>query len=97
MDNISDHTEKLRHFEESLAIDDRQNERAHQQNTLEETEKERDRVKNLMIGNSTMASVLEQEDVLRSSLVHDMNVKADSSIKPVVKVLTNLQGILFYF
>lgn len=93
MANISDHSEKLNLFEKTLEIEERQNQRAHEQNTLEETEKERERVQNLMSGNSTMASVLEQEDVTRNELVHEMNINANNdNLKPVVKVLTNISG-----
>lgn len=99
MDNISDHYEKLDLFEKTLAIEERQNRRAHEYNLLEEAENNRERVKNLMSGNSTMGSVLEQEDVQRRALVHEMNVNASENLKPVVKVLTNIQGnfLFIYF
>ena len=90
MDNISDHWEKLELFEKTLEIEERQNRRAHEQNQLEEAERQKERVKNLL---SAMESVLDQEDKQRNSLVHDMNVNANSdNLKPVVKVLTNMQG-----
>lgn len=95
--NITDHSEKLDLLEKTLAIEERQNKRAHEQNAILDAKQEQERIKNMMDGNSsTMESVLEQEEKQRKQLVHDMNVNLTETTKPIVKVLTNLQGKITY-
>lgn len=80
-------------LERAQAIEDKQNQRALQQNCQLEAEEQKQKQMHLMTGNCSMQSVLDKEDEQRKTLVKEMNNNAKDSLRPVVKVLNNMNGI----
>ena len=90
---IEENTERLDLLEKSLAVELRQKKRlldicVEKQRGEEESERQK-----LYEGNSSTASLLDQEDAQRKELFDAMVQKTTLSIEPVVKVLSNVQGI----
>lgn len=95
---IEENTEKLDLLEKTKALELRQKKRVYDMDALVAKEKEAEKERDLLDGKITAASasILDQEDAHRNMLVHNMNVQANANdnLKPVVKVLNNVQGTM---
>ena len=94
---IEECSEKLDLLEKTLKIEEKQKKRLSDMTMEKEKEKERARTNQLYEGTlTTSAAILDQEERHRKELVEDMVKNATSSNTPVVRCITNVQGILMY-
>lgn len=91
---IEDQSEKLNLLEKTEEIDARRKKKNAAMDELLKKEKEKAEIEKLKQGSMlTSSSQLDQEDSHRRSLIHELQQNSNDSQKPIVKVLTNIQGI----
>ena len=98
MECIGENSERLELLEKTLVLEQRQKKRM--QDLSKQKQKELAEAHTLALYEGTLnstTSVLEQEDAVRKDLVDAMVKNSTPSNGPVVKVLTNVQGILKYY
>ena len=94
MECIAENSERIDLFEKTVALEQRQKKRM--MDLSIQKQKELDQANSLALYEGTFnssTSVLEQEEAVRKELVEAMVHSSTPSNGPVVKVLTNVQGI----
>lgn len=92
MSCITDNSERINLLEKTRDIECRQKKRMADLNDF--TDKEKDKENKLLEVKRSSTYILDQEEENRKMLVVDMNVNATDSVKPIVKVLNNVQGTM---
>lgn len=90
---IAENTERLHLLEKSLELEEKQKKRLHDLSIQRQKESEEAKRKALLQGNQTNSSILDQEEAQRKELMATLIRDETPSNGPVVKVLTNVQGI----
>lgn len=99
MKSIEENTERMDLLEKTLEVEEKQKKRLLDLTLQKEKELEKAHQNKLFEGNySTNASVLDEEENQRKQLIDAMvsNNSNTSSNGPVVRVLTNIQGISLF-
>ena len=91
---IEENTERMDLLEKTLQVEEKQKKRLLDLTLQREKDQEKANLSKLHEGNmSASTSMLDQEDAQRKHLVDEMVSNTTPSNAPVVRVLTNLQGI----
>ena len=89
---IEEYTERLDLLERTLAVEEKRRKRLLELSLAQQKEREKAQRLELIEGNPTSNSLLNQEDTQRKQLVDNMVQNSSPSNGPIVKVLTNVQG-----
>lgn len=95
MKSIEENTERLDLLQKTLAVEEKQKKRLLEVSNNKKKELEESNQKKLYEVNCATTSILDQEDSHRKELVENMVQNSAPSLTPVVKVMTNVQGIFF--
>ena len=97
MQSIEENTERLDLLQKSLAVEQKQKQRLFELSNNKKKELEEANRKRLYEVNCATTSILDQEDSHRKELVENMVQNSATSLTPVVKVMTNVQGTYFLY
>lgn len=96
MSSIQENTERLELLKRTFLVEERQKKRIQEMVLLREKEKKKEELQNLLKQSATSNAMFEQEENQRKILVEAMVKSANPSNGPIVKVLNNVQGIIFF-